>query len=112
MDEVSSCSTCHVAVKQADYFCYNCGKNLHPKPLGTSPVTLGKICLGSVFLAPMGLFWGIRYLREKDQKSKIVGIIAIVLTVLVLFMAMQYTVKFINNVNNQVGKQLQGIEEF
>lgn len=60
----------------------------------------------------MGLFWGIRYLREQDGKSKIVGIVTITLTVLVLIIVTGYTVKLINNVNNQVGKQLQGIEGF
>jgi len=99
-------------VKPTDYFCYNCGNNLHPKPLGTSPVTQAKIYLGSIFLAPMGLIWGIRYLRQQDGKSKIVGMVAIALTVLVLIVATGYTVRLVDNVNNQVGKQLQGIEGF
>lgn len=115
MDEVVTsavCPSCHVAVKPTDYFCGNCGKNLHPVPLGTTVVDLAKLYLGSVFLAPMGIFWGMRYLREKEDKSKIVGIVAMLLSVLTLIIAIQYTVTFMNTINSQVGKQLQGIEGF
>lgn len=115
MDEIATpavCPFCHVAARQTDYFCANCGKNLHPVPLGTMVMDQVKLYLGSVFLAPMGIIWGIRYLREKEDKSKIVGLVAMLLSIFTLIVAIQYTVNFVNTVNSQVGKQFQGIEGF
>ncbi len=108
MDEV--CHVCHVSVKPTDFFCYNCGKNLHAAPLATTPLDQAKLYLGSVFLAPMGIIWGLKYLRAPDQKSKIVGIVAIVLTMITLLVVLKYTVDFMNTINSQMGKGLQGIE--
>ncbi len=99
-------------VRPTDYFCSNCGKNLHPASLGTTVVDQTKLYLGSVFLAPMGIFWGMRYLREKDDTSKIVGVIAMLLSIITLVVVIQYTVSFMNTINSQVGKQFQGIEGF
>ena len=113
MDEVATpavCPFCHVAVRTTDYFCANCGKNLRPAPLGTNVFDQAKLYLGSIFFTPMGLFWGIRYLREKSDTSKIVGVIAMLLSLVTLIVAVQYTVTFMNTINSQVGKQFQGIE--
>jgi len=62
------------------------------------------IYLVSFFLAPLGLGWGVKYIRSKDSKVKAIGVVAILLTVLaiiimfVLFksVADQY-VKTLNN---------------
>lgn len=112
MDETSLCPGCHIAVRPTDYFCFNCGKNLHSAPPGTTPADQIKLYLGSVFLAPMGIFWGLRYLRVDNRRSKIVGIIAIVLSVVMIILVARYTVHLVNTINSQVEKQLQGIEEF
>lgn len=40
------------------------------------------IYLVSFFLAPLGLGWGFAYIRSKDLKVRIVGLIAITLTVI------------------------------
>lgn len=115
MDEAVTpavCPSCHIVVKLTDYFCSNCGKNLHPVPLGITLIDQVKLYLGSVFLAPMGIFWGMRYLREKEDKPKIVGVVAMLLSVITLIVAIQYSVSFANTINSQVGKQLQGIEGF
>ena len=113
MDEVvpsTVCPFCHIAVRPADYFCSNCGKNLHPAPLGTGVFDIAKLYLGSVFFTPMGIFWGMRYLREKNNTSIIVGVIAMLLSLVTLIVAIQYTVSFMNTINSQMGKQFQGIE--
>lgn len=112
MDEMLVCPGCHVAVRPTDYFCFNCGKNLHAAPPGTGPADQIKLYLGSVFLTPMGIIWGLRYLRENDEKAKIVGIVAMILSVVTMIVAAQYTVSLVNTINNQVGQQLQGIEGF
>ena len=99
-------------VKPTDYFCFNCGKNLKPKPLSTS---LGKqilIYLESIFLPPMGFLWGIRYLRQKGSASKAIGIISIILTVVFLVLLIKFTNEFIKTINDQVSGQLRGIQNF
>ncbi len=108
MDEV--CPVCHAAVKPTDFFCYNCGKNLHAAPLGTSPLDQAKLYLGSVFLAPMGFIWGLKYLRAPDQKLKIIGIIAMTLTTITLLVIFKYTVDLMNTINSQIGNGIGGLE--
>ena len=112
MDETSLCPACHIAVRPTDYFCFNCGKNLHAAPPGTTTTDQIKLYLGSVFLVPMGIFWGLRYLRVDNGRSKIVGIIAMALSVVTFIVAVRYTVNLVNTINSQVEKQLQGIEGF
>lgn len=112
MDEISLCPACHIAVRPTDYFCFNCGKNLHAAPPGTTSADQTKLYLGSIFLAPMGIFWGLRYLRDGRQKSKIVGIVAMALSVVTFIIAVKFTVNTVNTLNTQVEKQLQGIEGF
>lgn len=110
MDEIVMCPVCHVTVRPTDFFCFNCGKNLHAAPPGTAPFDQIKLYLGSVFLTPMGIIWGLRYLRAEDQKAKIVGVVAMALSVITIIIATQYAVNLMNSINGQVGKQLQRIE--
>ncbi len=112
MDEPLACPACHTAVRPTEYFCFNCGKNLRAAPPGTSLMDQIKLYLGSVLLAPMGIFWGLKYLKESDDKVKIVGVVAMILSGVTFIIAAQYTVAFINSLNSQVGVQLQGIGGF
>lgn len=110
MDEILTCPVCHIAVRPTDFFCFNCGKNLHAPPPGITPADQIKLYLGSVFLTPMGIIWGLRYLREDNQTSKIVGIIAMILSIVTLIVVTQYTVSLVNSINSQLGTQFQGME--
>jgi hypothetical protein len=109
---IIKCPTCHIEVRQTDYFCFNCGKNLHPKPLSISPTTQIAYYIGSIILLPMGIIWGFKYLKESNPKAKIVGIICIALTIIVLVIVVNVTVKLINTVNDQVNSQMQNIMQF
>ncbi len=100
----SICPKCHTEVRATDYFCLNCGKNIHEKPASTSLESQAMLYLGSIFLPPMGVIWGWRYLKADDQKSKIVGITAMVITVIVLLLAVKWTVDIVNAVNKQMGQ--------
>ena len=106
MDEVSKCPKCHIEVRPTDYFCFNCGKNLKPKPPSTSVMAQIILYLESFFLPPYGTIIGMRYLQHKDKKSKIVGVISIVLTVLSLVVFAKVTRDLMNTVNAQISKQL------
>ena len=110
MEENVTCPTCHTTVRITDYFCFNCGANLHPKPVSLSAVNLIPLFLGTVLLPPMGIVWGIRYIREKSSASKVVGFLAIIITIIILIIGVQVIINVINTVNNQVNSQIQNIQ--
>jgi len=101
------CPACHVTVRPEDYFCYNCGQNLRPKPLSTSFSGQLVVYLKSLLLPPWGVILGMRYLRQPDRRSKLVGWAAIILTVVILMVVIKLTMNMITLVNDQVGQQLQ-----
>lgn len=105
MENSTTCPVCHTAVRPTDFFCFNCGKNLKPKPLTLDKQIL--LFLGSLFLPPLGIIWGARFLKESDQKSKITGIIAIILTFISLVVTTILLVNTINAVNKELNRQLQ-----
>lgn len=116
MDEIVEqpilCPACHVAIKQSDYFCFNCGKNLHPAPPSLSFGSLTGFSIGSIVLPPMGIIWGFRYIRSQDSKAKIFGFVLIGLTVIELFILTDITVKAYNTINEQIQQQLPNIQGF
>lgn len=98
------CPTCQFEIHSDWFFCPNCAKGLKEKiPVISIPKQI-LIYSVSFFLSPLGLGWGLKYVRYKDSKIKTIGIISIVLTVLsmiLMFFAFksfidQYT-KILNN---------------
>lgn len=93
--EQKTCKYCGFAVSDNFYFCPNCGKKLIEPPLSTS---IGKqigIYALSFFLPPLGLVPGFRYLRQKDSKSKIVGLIAILLTLVSIIITIKLALNLV-----------------
>lgn len=79
--ETIACPACQFQLNQGWYFCPNCGKALKDK---VPVVTVGKqiiIYLVSFFLAPLGLGWGLKYVRSKDTNVRLIGVMSIILTV-------------------------------
>lgn len=107
-----TCPQCHAVVRATDFFCYNCGKNLKPKPLATTPETLLMYYLGSIFLPPMGIIWGIRYFRQESRASKVHGVILITMTIIELTLLAVWTVNVMNTINTQVNQQLNSLQGF
>jgi hypothetical protein len=112
MEDLVKCPVCHLEVRPTDYFCFNCGKNLKPKPPSTSGVQQLVVYLESIFLPPYGIIIGIRYLRQKESKAKVVGSIAVILTIVSIIVFTKMTMNLINNINTQVNNQLQQFEGF
>lgn len=104
------CPQCHVPVRVTDFFCFNCGKNLRPKPLATSVQTLVMYYLGAIILPPMGIIWGLKYLRQGNQTAKIHGLILIILTIIELIVLTVWTVNLMQTINAHVGSQLNGLQ--
>lgn len=100
------CLKCHVTVRSTDYFCYNCGNNLKPVPPSVSLVDQMTLYLKSILIPPFGILWAIKYLKQDSGKSKIVGVVAIILTLTSLVICLILSKNFIDNINSQVSKQL------
>lgn len=112
MDEIIIvCPVCHTSVRPTDYFCFNCGKNLHPAPPSTTIEKQLMIYIGSFLLPPMGVIWGFPYLRASDTKSKTVGYIAVAITVVTIIIYAVWINKIMSGVSQQMN-QVQGLEGF
>lgn len=80
----NSCPKCKAEVPAEAYFCPNCGQVLRARPADTGIPKQILIYLVSFFLAPFGLGYAFTYLRQPDKKAKIIGWVAIGLTVLAI----------------------------
>ena len=78
------CPFCHTAITESAYFCSNCGKPLKAHPDSTSAGRQIIVYLVSFFLAPFGLVFAFKYLKQKDTKSRIIGTVSMTLTVLAI----------------------------
>jgi hypothetical protein len=74
------CPFCNFSINETFYFCPNCGRTLKVKPFSLSK-QIGIYAL-SFFLPPLGFWPAFKYLRQKDEKTKIVGIIALFLSII------------------------------
>lgn len=106
------CPSCHVNVRATDYFCFNCGHNLKPKPLSTTLIKQLLLYVGAVILPPFGLIWGWPYLKEESFKAKMVCIVTIVLTLASLGGTAYFGVQFANELNKQVNEQMMQLQGF
>jgi len=59
----------------------------------------------------MGVVWGWKYIKQPDQKSRLVGYAAIGLTALSLLLAIRATMGIIHSVSTQVN-QIQNLQGF
>ncbi len=107
----TQCPVCHIEVRQSDYFCFNCGLNLHPKPPSTSIENQIMLYLGSFFLPPMGCIWGYKYIKIADGRSKMIGYICVAITMLSILIAVRSVMVVVNTVNSQVN-QIQNLQGF
>jgi hypothetical protein len=107
MEEIEKiCPQCHVTVRPTDYFCYNCGHNLQPVPPSISLADQLALYIKSILLPPFGVLWAIKYLKQNSNKSKIVGLTAIILTLVSLLVCSILFKNLADEVNNQITNQL------
>lgn len=108
----SICPTCHTVVRPTDYFCFNCGKNLHETPLSTSRTTEFLYYAGSILLPPLGFWWAYKYYKQGGVDSKRIALICAILTVISTILALRWSMQIIESVNSQVNQQLESIQGF
>ena len=76
------------------------------KPLSTTFSKQLSIYLISLFLPPLGLWPAVKYLRQQDEKSKKIGLIALVLTIISIVATSWLTIGLVNSVNQRINDQL------
>jgi hypothetical protein len=101
--EQTTCKFCGQTVLSNYYFCPYCGKKLIEPPL-TMAKEIG-VYLISFFLPPLGLLPGIKYLFQKSERAKKVGIIAIILTVVSIIITIWITVGLMGTITQSLSTQ-------
>jgi len=109
MEPQLSCPACKQNILTEYYFCPSCGKKLKEKPQSTTILRQILIYLLSIFLPPLGLWPAIKYIKQKDNKSKMIGCIAIILTIISVGISIWLYLGLINTVNQQLNQQLNSI---
>jgi len=104
--EQKFCPKCKFPTLETYFFCPNCGKSLKLKPSATSALTQIGIYLLSAFLPPLGLWPGIKYLRTEGGKAKIIGAVAIFLTIVSTALTILLTMKLVNQFNQSLTQNL------
>lgn len=108
---MNTCKHCKNPIVETFYFCPNCGKKIKNPPYKFSISNTIVIILESVFLPPLGLIPGIKYFLKDDRRAQIIGVMAIVFTVISTIIGIIFTVNFINKTNESINNlyQTQGI---
>ncbi|HSW87768.1 MAG TPA: zinc ribbon domain-containing protein [Candidatus Saccharimonadales bacterium] len=102
------CPSCKIPITRDEYFCPNCGKKLKDKPVSTGIAKQTLVYLVSFFLPPFGLPWAYKYLKQPDQKSKIIGYIVIALTIISLIINIWLVVAFVKQTQQAINTDLNG----
>ena len=106
---VMVCSTCNAAVPSSADFCPKCGRRLRTIPPATSVSRQTVVYLISFFVAPFGLWYAWKYLKQDDNKSKAIGVVAIALTIISVAITVRTTAGLFNSAS-QLLNSLSGLE--
>jgi hypothetical protein len=91
------CPQCHLPVAPEWYFCPNCGKEINAKPAVISTWSQVGVYALSVCLPPLGLWPGIKYMAMPGRQAKVVGAIAIALTLIASVVVIWLTMQFLQS---------------
>jgi hypothetical protein len=75
------CPACSTSMPSSANFCLNCGRRLRTTVSSTSIPRQIIVYLVSFFLAPLGLWFAWKYLKQENKKSKAIGFVVIALTI-------------------------------
>lgn len=105
------CPGCKTLNESANKFCANCGKQLKEITLATNPSKQVIIYLISFFLAPLGLWWAVKYIRSNDTKAKKIGWVCVVLTVISILLSFTVVGAIAGSVNSQLNTNIDQYKE-
>lgn len=109
--EKNICPDCKAEISPTANFCPTCGKKFRDGPAVIGVGRQISIYALSVLLPPLGLWPGFKYLFHKDKKAKIVGIVAIVLTIVSIVLSYWLTMKMFGGSLDQLPTQLDALKE-
>jgi predicted amidophosphoribosyltransferase len=89
------CPKCKSEVSEMALFCSNCGYSLKSRLEDTSILKQILVYFVSFFLAPFGLGYAFKYLKQSDKKSKIIGIISLILTFFAIITVISIAKKYL-----------------
>ena len=101
------CPKCHFPVQPVYYFCPNCGNGLKPGPLPTNASKQIGIYLFCLLVPPFGLWYVVKYLLDKNDKAKIIGFVALIITIISTFA----TILIVNSLYKTVQLQLDQVNQ-
>jgi uncharacterized membrane protein YqaE (UPF0057 family) len=102
--EQTNCKFCGQAVFTNYYFCPYCGKKIIEPPI--TALKEISVYLLSVFLPPLGLWPGIKYLSQKNEKAKRVGLIAIILTIISTIVTIWISIGLLGSLTQSLNAQM------
>ena len=79
---------------------------MRPKPLSTSIGKQVGIYLLSVLVPPLGLVPGFKYVFQNEAKARIVGLVAVILTIISCIVTFYLTIGLIDQIKSQLNAQL------
>ena len=100
------CPFCQFSLPSEFYVCPNCQKKIKDPPLSTTTGKQLAIYAISILLPPLGLWPGIKYLRDDDPKAKKIGLAAIVLTVVSFVVSTWISIAVLGTVNKMYTSQI------
>ena len=104
--EQKYCPKCQFLILETYFFCPNCGKSLKLESSATSAIKQIGIYALSLFLPPLGLWPGIKYLKAEDPTAKIIGGVAILLTTISIIVTIWLTMGLVNKFNQTLTNQI------
>jgi hypothetical protein len=105
------CPTCQTPIQKEFNFCPHCGKKFHEPPQATGFGRQLVVYLVSFFLPPLGLWPGIKYLKQPDKKSRIIGWITIILTALSIVISVWLTMAMLEQYSKILDSQMQTYQQ-
>lgn len=93
------CKECGHEISDEALTCPNCGKPQRDKLPSVSLSRQMAVYSVSLFLPPFGFWYVWKYLKQKDGKSKKIGIVALILTIISIIVMIWFTEGFVNSIN-------------
>jgi len=93
------CKECGHEISDEALACPNCGKPQRNKSLSVSLSRQITVYSISLLLPPFGFWYVWKYLRQRDSKSKKIGIAALILTIISIIFTIWFTKRLVNSIN-------------
>jgi uncharacterized membrane protein YvbJ len=96
------CKECGHELSDEALICPNCGKPQRDKPLSVSLLKQITVYSVSLFLPPFGLWYTWKYLKQKNNKSKKIGITSLILTIISIIVVIWFIERFVSSINQSL----------